>query len=76
VTAKKKTQNNKQQPEPLPLSYSDVVEALHYALGTVHRQEHPQSHKEYSQDYYTSDSVVEVRVTKRALAKGEDPREP
>ena len=76
MTAKKKTQNNKQQPEFLPLSHSDVVEALQYALGTVHRQEHPQSRKEYSQDCYTSDSVVEVRVTKRALAKGEDPREP
>ena len=72
MTAKKKTQNNKQQPEPLPLSYSDVVEALQYALGTVGAE----PREEYSQDYYASDSVVEVRVTKRALAKGEDPREP
>ena len=71
MTAKKKTQNNKQQPEFLPLSHSDVVEALQYALGAPND---PAGSTRLHLFYYTGDAYVTVTVSKAAME--DDPREP
>ena len=83
MTAKKKTESKVSHKEAealiseenpaLPLTQADYVEALKDALGSDYDHNDVLASRHY---YYTSDAVVEVKVSKRALRKGEDPREP
>ena len=69
-TPAKKTAPAKKDEAQVPeLTAAERHEALAYALGA-------DSKPDGTTTYYTGESVVEVRVTKRALGKGEDPREP
>lgn len=71
MTAKKKAQSK--QDRTLPLTTAEVKTALAAALGTDSNEDGLES---ATYRTYSSEALVEVVVTKRALLKGEDPREP
>jgi len=74
VTAKKKTQNNKQD-KRLTLTTAEVVEAAKDVIGSDSDRNGSLRHEHF---YYTGDAVVIATFEKYALVDSgrSDPREP